>query len=140
MLEGWDTRDADAMAAAFAEDGEAIGFDGTRHCGRAQIAAEMARIFAGHPTPAYVAKVRGVRLLGPDAGVLQAVVGMVPPGESDLRPELNARQTVVAARTGGQWRIVLLQNTPAQFHGRPELRDGLTAELRDLLLPSFEDQ
>ncbi|AXI80479.1 SgcJ/EcaC family oxidoreductase [Peterkaempfera bronchialis] len=140
LLEGWDTRDAQAMAAPFAEDGEAIGFDGTRHCGRAGIAAELAEVFAGGPTPAYVAKVRGVRLLGPDAAVLQAVAGMVPPGESDLRPTLNARQTVVAARLGGAWRIVLFQSTPARFHGRPELRENLSEELRELLRPSYQDE
>lgn len=27
----------------------------------------------------------------------------------------------------------LFQNTPAQFHGRPELAESLTAELRELL-------
>ncbi|MCD0484401.1 SgcJ/EcaC family oxidoreductase [Streptacidiphilus sp. ASG 303] len=140
LLEGWDARDADAMAAPFAEDGEVIGFDGSRHCGRAGIAADMAHLFAHHTTPSYVAKVRDVRLLGPDTALLHAVAGLVPAGESDLKPELNALQTVVAARTGGQWRIVLLQNTPAQFHGRPELRDALTAELRDLLLPSYRDE
>lgn len=139
LLEGWDARDAEAMAAPFAEDGEVVGFDGSRHCGRTGIAAEMAEIFARHHTPSYVAKVRSVRLLGADAAVLQAVAGLVPPGESDLEPKLNARQTVVAARLGGEWRIVLFQNTPAQLHGRPELRQALSEELRELLRPSFED-
>jgi uncharacterized protein (TIGR02246 family) len=138
MLESWDSRDAEAMAAAFAEDGEIVGFDGSRHTGRAQIAADMARLFVGHPTPSYVAKVRSVRLPAPGVALLQAVTGQVPHGESDLRPELNAWHTVVAARVGGRWQILLLQNTPAQFHGRPELRQVLTAELRDLLLPTFD--
>ena len=31
------------------------------------------------------------------------------------------------------WRIALYQNTPAQFHGRPELSRALTEELRQLL-------
>jgi uncharacterized protein (TIGR02246 family) len=139
LLEGWDTRDAEAMAAPFAEDGEVVGFDGSRHVGRSGIAADMARIFEAHPTPTYVAKVRSVRLLGPGAAVLQAITGMVPPGESDLQPELNARQTVVAAQIGGDWRIVLFQNTPAQFHGRPELREDFTVELRQLLRPGADE-
>jgi len=46
-----------AFAAPFAEDGEAIGFDGSQHTGRAGIAADMQRIFADHPTAAYLAKV-----------------------------------------------------------------------------------
>jgi hypothetical protein len=39
----------------------------------------------------------------------------------------------VAAREGGVWRIVSYQNTPAQFHGRPELAQALTDELQQLL-------
>jgi hypothetical protein len=30
----------------------------------------------------------------------------------------------------GQWRIVLFQNTPAQFHGRPSLVEEMTRELQ----------
>jgi hypothetical protein len=39
----------------------------------------------------------------------------------------------VAAKRAGHWRIALFQNTPAQFHGRPELAKALTEELRQLL-------
>jgi hypothetical protein len=31
------------------------------------------------------------------------------------------------------WRIELFQNTPAQFHGRPELVSEMTAELQQQL-------
>jgi len=39
-------------------------------------------------------------------------------------------QTVVPEHDEGRWRIVLLQNTPAQFHGRPELVEDMTRELQ----------
>ena len=133
MLESWNRRDAEAMAAAFAEDGESIGFDGSVMTGRAEIAATLRQIFADHPTGAYVWKVREVQPLAPGAAVLRAIVGMVPHGKSDINPALNAHQTVVAAKRDGRWRIVLLQNTPAQFHGRPDLADRLTEEPRHLL-------
>ena len=133
LLESWNRRDAEAMAATFAEDGESIGFDGSVMTGRAEIAATLRQIFADHPTGAYVWKVRVVRPLAPEAAVLCAVVGIVPHGKSDINPALNAHQTVVAAKRDGRWRIVLLQNTPAQFHGRPDLADRLTEELRHLL-------
>jgi hypothetical protein len=58
---------------------------------------------------------------------------MVPPSQSDLDPKLNAIQTLIAVRRDGQWRIVLFQNTPAQLHGRPELVQEMTEELRQLL-------
>jgi hypothetical protein len=58
---------------------------------------------------------------------------MIPPGQADLNPAANAVQTLVASRDGDQWRIALFQNTPAQFHGRPELVERMTAELRQLV-------
>ena len=78
-------------------------------------------------------KVKRVRLLSPDAAVLRAVAGLVPPGQSDLNPELNALQTLVASKRDGRWRIVLLQNTAAQCPRRPELAQSLTEELRETL-------
>ncbi len=41
--------------------------------------------------------------------------------------------TLVAVKSDGKWRILLFQNTPAQFHGRPELVQQMTEELRRLL-------
>ncbi len=133
VLDGWNTRNGDAFAAPFTEDGETIGFDGSQHIGRAEIAATLNQIFADHVTAAYVAKVRNVRMLGADAAVLRAVVGMVPPGQAQINPTVNAIQTLVATRRDGAWRVALLQTTPAQFHGRPELAEQLTEELQQLL-------
>jgi uncharacterized protein (TIGR02246 family) len=133
LLDGWNQRDAAAYAALFAEDASVIGFDGSQMNGRADIVAQIGQIFADHPTSRYVGKIREVRLLTPDAAILRAVVGMVPPGQSDLNPAVNAIQSLVAARHASQWLIALFQNTPAQFHGRPDLAQQLTDELRELL-------
>ena len=51
----------------------------------------------------------------------------------DVNPAANAHQTLVAEEEAGDWRIVLFQNTPAQYHGRPHLVEQQTAELRPLL-------
>ncbi|HEX6553218.1 MAG TPA: SgcJ/EcaC family oxidoreductase [Ktedonobacteraceae bacterium] len=133
ILDGWNKHSADAFAAPFADDGDSIGFDGSQLIGRAEIISSLQRIFADHPTAPYVGKVRSVRLLSPDVALLRAVAGMVPPAMSDIEPALNTIQTLVAARRDGTWRVVLFQNTPAQFHGRPELVQQLTEELRQLL-------
>jgi uncharacterized protein (TIGR02246 family) len=130
LLDGWNRRSGEDFAAPFAEDGEVIGFDGSQTAGRATIAAEMARIFADHPTGTYVGKIRSVRPLGSQAAILRAVAGVVPAGQSDLNPKLNAVQALVAEQSGGEWRVVLYQNTAAQFHGRPDLVESLTEELR----------
>ncbi|GAA3956070.1 hypothetical protein GCM10023085_43330 [Actinomadura viridis] len=72
-------------------------------------------------------------MVGPGAAVLRAIVAMVPPGAGDLRPDLNAIQTITAAQRMGLWRIVSFQTTPAQFHGRPDAVRAHTEELRQVL-------
>jgi 2-C-methyl-D-erythritol 4-phosphate cytidylyltransferase len=130
LIAGWNARDAAAMSAPFAEDGVIIGYDGSLTSGRAALAADMAQIFADHQTARYVVKVRETMPLGPDARILRAIAGLVPPGQAQVKPDVNAHQTLVAARRDGHWRVVLFQNTPAQFHGRPELVEELTRELQ----------
>jgi uncharacterized protein (TIGR02246 family) len=133
LLDSWNKHSADTMATLFAEDGELIGFDGSQLSGRAEIASTLRQIFADHVTPPYVSKVRGVRPLSPGVAVLHTVVGIVPAGQPDLDPNLNATQTLIAAKQDDKWRIALFQNTPAQFHGRPESVHELTEELQQLL-------
>ena len=101
--------------------------------GPAEIDRELGRIFTDHVTARYVGIVREVRFLAPDVAVLRAVAGLVPRGQTDINPQTNAIQSLLAQRSVGGWRIVLYQNTPAQFHGRPELAQALTEELRGAL-------
>jgi uncharacterized protein (TIGR02246 family) len=131
LITGWNSKSGEAFAAPIARDGAVIGFDGSEQRGRDQIEQEMQRIFADHETAAYVAKVKSVELLSSDVALLRAIAGMILPGESDLEPERNAQQTVVAVNEDGEWRIALFQNTPARFDGRPELVEQFTQELRD---------
>jgi uncharacterized protein (TIGR02246 family) len=128
LLNGWNARDAAAFAELFAREGVMIGFDGSQAAGP-EIKQHLIPIFRDHPTASYVAKVREVRPLGPDCMLLRAIVGMVPPGRKELNPAVNALQSLVAERQGESWRIVLYQNTPAQYHGRPELAEDHTAEV-----------
>ena len=133
LLDAWNRRDARGMAARFAPAGFMVGFDGSTMDGPDEMAQELGRIFGSHPTARFVAKVRSVRFLTPDVAVLRAVAGMVPPGGKDLNPAVNTLHTLVVAKADGGWRIEAFQNTPAQFHGRPELSEALTQELRQLL-------
>ena len=133
LLESWNQRDAAAFAALFVEDGVSIGFDGSVMNGRDEIAATLGQIFADHVTASYVGKMRSIHLLAPDVALLLAVVGMVAPGQSDINPAVNAMYTLVMQRDADEWRIALLQSTPAQFHGRPAMVEALTRELRQLL-------
>jgi uncharacterized protein (TIGR02246 family) len=80
-----------------------------------------------------VAKVRDVRSLGSGVAMIRAVAGMVPPGSSDIEPAVNTIQSMVAVQQDGRWKVALYQNTPAAYHGRPDLSEALTAELREEL-------
>ena len=133
LLDAWNKRSAADFAALFADDANLIGFDGSQMNGQPDVRSQLAQIFADHQTAAYVAKIRETRFLTSEVALLRSVVGMVPPGGSDINPAVNAVQTLVATRHGAGWRIALFQNTPAQFHGNPALAQALTEELRQLL-------
>ena len=136
VLDAWNRRDAAAFASLFAERGGMVGFDGSQVNGAAAISAHLAPIFADHPTPAYIGVVEETRTLAPDVVLLRAVSGLVPAGQDDIVPALNAIQTLVAGKYSESWRIEMFQNTPAQFHGREDLADALTAKLREALSAS----
>ena len=133
MLIAWNQQDAPAMAACFEEDGNLVGFDGTQADSRADIEDHLRSIFADHPTAAYVAKVREIRMLSSNVGILRAVVGMIPPGLDDIKPAGNTIQTLVAVQNTDGWRATVFQSTPAAWHGRPQDRAALTEELRDVM-------
>jgi uncharacterized protein (TIGR02246 family) len=136
LLDDWNRQDAAAMASRFAERGSLVGFDGSAIDGRACIEAHLKPIFAQHPTPLFVAKVREVRRMANGQTLLmRAVAGMWPRGASAIEPSLNAVQTAVFSLCDGVYRIEMFQNTPAAFHGRPEEGERLSAELRELAKP-----
>lgn len=133
LIEAWNKRNARDYALLFASSGSVVGFDGSQVNGQLEIGAHLSEIVSHHQTAAYVTIVREVRSLAPDVTLLRANAGMVPPGKDDLNPELNAVQSMVAARKNNKWEIALFQNTPAAFDNRPELRKQLTEELRAVL-------
>jgi uncharacterized protein (TIGR02246 family) len=126
LLSGWNRRNAGAIAELFAENGVAIGFDGSELAGQKEIASQTFDDSAG----AFVAKVRDVQFLNPKVAILRAVAGMVLPGQSDLAPDRNSFQTLVAAKSNNHWRVAVFQDTPARFDGRPDEARSVTEDLR----------
>jgi uncharacterized protein (TIGR02246 family) len=133
MLDAWNDRDADAFASLFTADACVVGFDGSQMTGSEEIRSNLTAIFGSHSTASYLARVHRVRRVTPAAVMVHAVVGMVPPGESDINPAVNAVQSLLLLLDGADVRIAFLQNTPAAFHGRPELAEELTRELSSVL-------
>ncbi|WP_077596863.1 SgcJ/EcaC family oxidoreductase [Oceanobacillus kimchii] len=133
LIDAWNKRDAEGMASRFAEQGVQIGFDGSKLVGKKEILSHLVPIFENHPTPPFVTKVKNIRILGNDTAILHAIAGMIPPGKKEIDPSVNAHQTLVAVKKDDEWQIELFQNTPAQFHGRPELVEEMTKELMEIV-------
>jgi uncharacterized protein (TIGR02246 family) len=133
LLEQWNKRNAATMSGLFAPDGSLVGFDGSQLNGQKEIYDVLNEIFSNFPTAAYVAIIKEVRMMTADSGLVRAVVGMVPQGGNDINPAVNAIQSMLDTKENGEWRVALLQNTPAAFHGRPEMSELLSADLRAAL-------
>ncbi|MEP7203097.1 MAG: SgcJ/EcaC family oxidoreductase [Ilumatobacteraceae bacterium] len=133
LLDRWNEGDARGFRSLFRDDGSLIGIDGTAVESAGSIGDHLSALFADHQQPTYVSKVREIRALGPDAAILRAVAGLVPPGGSHIEPELNAEQVLAAVRRNGEWRIAHFQNTPVKLDGRPGERDALSGELQALV-------
>lgn len=133
LIEEWNNQDALGMAELFAEEGVQIGFDGSKVIGKKEILSHLKPIFEHHQTAPFVTKIKNIRRIGKDAAILHAIAGMIPPGKEDIEPTVNAHQTMVVYNVNNNWQIELFQNTPAQFHGSPELVEQMTEELRELL-------
>ena len=129
LLTCWNQQDVKGMVSLFSDSGNLIGFDGSQMNGRSQIEIELKKVFVDHKTARFIWKVEEVRFLTAEVALLRAVVGMIPPGKKEINPATNAIQSLVASKHSGAWKISLFQNTPAQFHGRPELAEKLTNEL-----------
>ena len=134
LINYWNERNAKGMASLFTEQGKVIGFDGSVMDSPESINEQLSQIFRDHPTPAYVTHVREIRFLADNVGVLYAVSSLKLAEKNDINPNTNAHQTLISVKLkDDQWHIELFQNTPAAFHGQPQLAQALTDELRQLL-------
>lgn len=118
-MDGWNTGSGAAFAAAWAEDGCLVGFDGTQFMGRAAIAQFHDPLLKTH--------LKGTRLVGdvtdvvfpaPDVAVFHARGGTIMPSGSKPTPERDSIQTLVAVRRAGEWQLLAFQNTRVRPMGR----------------------
>ncbi|HEV8082055.1 MAG TPA: SgcJ/EcaC family oxidoreductase [Chitinophagaceae bacterium] len=133
LLESWNDNNAGKFSKLFADDGNVIGFDGSQMNGRNQINDELNKVFVNHKVSSYVGIVREIRTLSPTVFLLRAVAGMVPQDKAEIKADMNTIQTLVGQREHDEFLITLYQNTPAAFHGRPELVKQLTEELQKVV-------
>lgn len=129
-LKAWNNRDAKALAALTTEDCLIIGFDGSTMRGSHEVENAIGQIFKDHQTSVYIGIVQDVRFLSDDVAVLSSHAGMVPRGQSTRKADVNTIQVLTAVRQSDEWKIATLQNTPAAFHGRPQMVTEFTAALQ----------
>jgi uncharacterized protein (TIGR02246 family) len=132
LLAAWNRRDAEAFAALFTHDGHAIAFDGSAMSGRAEIASTLATVFQNERTGTYAASIRDVFEIAPGVVLLRSVVGMIPHDSFDLNLMVKATQSVVFLECDDEAKVVLLQSTPAAFHGRSDVAEVLSLELEQI--------
>lgn len=133
-LKAWNNRDAKAMAALVTDDCLMIGFDGSTMHGGVEIENAIGQIFKDHQTSAYVGIIQEVCFLSDDVAILNSNAGMIPPGKNTIKPDVNAIQVLTAVYQDDKWKIAAFQNTPAAFHGRPEM----VAEFTEVLQRKFD--
>ncbi|MGZ3770384.1 MAG: SgcJ/EcaC family oxidoreductase [Bdellovibrio sp.] len=133
LLHAWNKKSAADMADLFLNDGTIVGFDGSQIRGKSEIEKNLSSIFFDHATATYVSKIRNIKWISPDVAILSAISGMIPSGQNDINPEMNAVQALLTVKENKHWKIAFFQNTPAVFHGHPEMREKLSRELRDVL-------
>ena len=126
---GANNMDASGYANLFTDDANLVGFDGSQANGKNNIQQHLADVFKQHKVATYITIIREIRFLTPDVALLRSVVGMIPPGKTDINPETNAIQTLIAQREGDVFKIAVFQNTPAAWHWHPEQKEALTKEL-----------
>jgi uncharacterized protein (TIGR02246 family) len=134
LMDGWNTASGYAFAFPFEGNGDLVGFDGTHINGRHEIALFHQQLFDKFLKGSrLVGKVRSVRFVASDVAVMHTVGGTVMAGQTDLDPERNSVQTLVAVKRNGEWSLAAFQNTRATYIGMPEESQKLTEELRTLL-------
>ena len=132
LLESWNRNDAEGFSRLFTESANVIGFDGSQMNTPKQISDELSKIFRDHKVSSYVGIVKEVRKLSQNIYLLRSIAGMLPPGKSEIKQDVNAIQTLIVATSDTGLKIELYQNTPAAFHGRPELSKQVTEELQEV--------
>jgi uncharacterized protein (TIGR02246 family) len=135
LLDGWNAGSGNAFAAPFADDSDLIGFDGTHLKGRREIAKFHQQLFDTFVKGSrLVGKIKNIHFLTSDVVLMHVIGGTVMAGQTDIDPERNSVQTIVASKNNkGEWCLAAFQNTRAQYLERPKEAHVLTEELRGLL-------
>ena len=83
----------------FAEDADLVGFDGTYLKGRQEIISFHQQLFDTYVKGSrLVGKIRHVRFVTSDVAIIHTIGGTIMAGQTDIEPERNSVQTLVATK------------------------------------------
>lgn len=121
MCAAWTAGDAVAYGACFTEDSDYVSYDGTHARGRQAMVDNHDRLFRGVLSgSALVGRVESIRYLSPDVALLHATGSVLMPWRAHLPKRRLSRQTLVAVKEDGAWRIAALHNGRVRPVGIPE--------------------
>jgi uncharacterized protein (TIGR02246 family) len=113
FMASWNTHDAHAFAAVFAEDADFTNWRGTGATGRSKIEEVHAPMFAtvfknSHQTYTGI-KVRFIRADVASVDVLWEMTGVLD-AQGNPRPDRKGLLSFVMVKDAGQWQIVVMHN------------------------------
>jgi uncharacterized protein (TIGR02246 family) len=111
MLQAWTDGDARAYGECFTDDSDYVSYDGARAIGRAPMVESHDRLFRGVLAGSrLVGEVESIRYVRPDVAVMHATGSVLTPWQKTLPKKRLSRQTILAVRDGGEWRVAALHN------------------------------
>ena len=117
-MDGWNAGSSEAFAAAFAEDGHLVAFDGTHFESRRDMVSFHQPLFDKWlKGTRLVGRVTNVQFLAPDVALMHVLGGTIMRGKMTPSPVRDSIQTLVAIRQTGQWKLAAFQNTRRRSMG-----------------------
>ncbi|MFJ1898761.1 SgcJ/EcaC family oxidoreductase [Streptomyces sp. NPDC088115] len=112
MNEGWNSGDATAFVADFADDAELVDFEGTIHKGREAVVAFNQPLFDTMLKGSRMVRseVPFARIVRPGWGVVHHRVAMVMPGEEEPPASRSFMQLLALVWQNDRWEVATLQN------------------------------
>lgn len=106
LVQGWNAGDGTRFAAAFTEDGDLVGFDGTFLRGRTAIEAFQQQLFdRWMKGTRLTGRVVDVRFVGPDTAVVHVVGGTIMRGKNRPARARDSIQTMIGDALWGLFRL-----------------------------------
>ena len=111
LLAAWTAGDATAYGACFTTDCDYVSYDGTRATGVGPMVANHDTLFRGVLSgSSLVGQIEAIRYLGPDVALVHAFASVRVAWRRELPKRRLTRSTMVAVRSGTEWRITAINN------------------------------